>query len=457
MNKPSLYQALRQEAAKHIIRFHMPGHGGKTPPFPLEPIYPIDYTEIYNTGNLYEGTPPISYGEQAAADYFGCPSVFFMTGGSTQGLCAALMAGIPAGGSLLLDRNCHRSVLHGLALLNQTPHYLLPEILEPFGISGAIAPEQVQAGFRQHPEATALLITSPTYYGVRLDIAGLAEACHRLGKTLIVDQAHGAHFPAVGLPSAVQEGADLAIVSAHKTLPCLGQSGFLLSNDRISAETIRHALSVFGTSSPSYLLMASMDQAVGWLMEEGKNAYRQTAEQTAALRRQLQAETDFLPLTEEIGYVLDPCRLTVCCAGLNLTGIALSQILYDRFGMACEMADDRNIVAIITAAHTPQELGALRDALTQLHPKKQTHLLLSIPQALPPQRLSLREAFFAPVRFCKPEQAIGQICARPVVPYPPGVAVICPGEEITLTQIEFLCKSCYNFSEEIAVVAAQGG
>ncbi len=452
MNNASLYEALRQEAAKKIIRFHMPGHGGKTPPFSLEPVYPIDYTEIYNTGNLYEGTAPISYAEEAAASYFGCSSVFLMTGGSTQGLCAALMTAVPAGGSLLLDRNCHRSVLNAMALLNQTPYYLMPDTLEPFGISGQIAPAQAKAGFACHPEAAALLITSPNYYGVCLDIPGLAQICRKLGKTLIVDQAHGAHFPAVGLPSAIAQGADLAIVSAHKTLPCLGQSGFLLSGGRFAPETIRHALSVFGTSSPSYLLMASMDQAIRWLLGDGKAAYQKTAERTAALRQAICERTDFSALSPQANLVLDPCRLTVCCAGRDITGIALSRILYDRFGIACEMADARNVVAILTAAHTQEELDALLYALEQIRAKISDSKPLSLPKTLPPSRLTLRQAFFSPIQMRMPKDALGCICARPVTPYPPGVAIICPGEEITAPQIEFLCKSCYNFGEEIAVV-----
>lgn len=452
MNNPSLYHALQKESAKNNIRFHMPGHAGRVPPYPFHNWYGIDYTEIYNTGNLYEGSKPISYAEQAAAEYFGCPECLLVTGGSTQGICAALMVAVPVGGHLLVDRNCHRSVIHGMALLDLTPHYLLPENLEPFGISGQLNPALVEQELIQHPEIHALFVTSPNYYGVCLNLSALAHICHRHHKILIVDQAHGAHFPAIGLPDAVEEGADLAIVSAHKTLPCLGQSAFLLSSGRFSPDLLRHALSVFGTSSPSYLIMASMDQTVHWLLSTHGEAYRETAKRAIKLRQNILSFTDYSVLLPENCGHLDSCRLTVCCAGRNITGITLSHILYERFHISCEMADHRNIVCILTSSHTQTDLDMLLHALSQIHTKPNLQTPLSAPKFLPPQRISVRQAFFATTEKRTPEQALGCICARPVTPYPPGVPVICPGEEITRPQIEFLQKSCYNFGKEIDVV-----
>ena len=208
----------------------MPGHKGKPVLPELNHPFAIDYTEIEGTGNLYAGDEPILSAERAAARYYGAADCLFLTGGSTQALMTAIAAAVPAGGTLLVDRNCHKAVTHAMALLDLTPEFIVPHPLDETGLPGRIDAQEVEDVFARAPQAAALLVTSPNYYGVMQEIPALAELCHAHGVPLLVDAAHGAHFPAVGVPSAIEQGADLAAVSTHKTLPALGQSASLLSS-----------------------------------------------------------------------------------------------------------------------------------------------------------------------------------------------------------------------------------
>ena len=224
-----LFHALQLLATSDSARFHMPGHKGQPVFNSFRDIYAIDYTETYGTGNLYLGDGPIRDAEVAAARYYGANDCFFLTGGSTQGILAMLGAAVGCGGSVLIDREVHRSVCHGCALLDITPYFFSAPLLEPFGISGALRVEDAERQLIAHPDIRAVLLTSPTYYGLRRDLPAFADLCRAHGKLLLVDAAHGAHFPAVDLPSPVEEGADMAVLSMHKTMPSLGQAAVLLS------------------------------------------------------------------------------------------------------------------------------------------------------------------------------------------------------------------------------------
>lgn len=237
--------------------------------------FPIDYTEIEGTGNLYEGDEPILSAERDAARYYGARDCLFLTGGSTQALMTAIGAAVPEGGTLILDRNCHKSVTHAMALLDLTPVFVVPEPLD--GMPGLLDAQDVEHALRQNPQASAVLVTSPNYYGILQNIPQLRRFVIRTACRCSVDAAHGAHCKAVGLPSPIEQGADLAAVSTHKTLPAWGQSAILLSSGRIPFDTLLETAPLFGTSSPSYLLLASIDLARAWLEGDGAQAYAQCA------------------------------------------------------------------------------------------------------------------------------------------------------------------------------------
>ena len=304
-----LFHALQLLATSDSARFHMPGHKGQPVFNSFRDVFAIDYTETYGTGNLYLGDGPIRDAEVAAARYFGANDCFFLTGGSTQGILAMLGAAVGRGGSVLIDREVHRSVCHGCALLDITPYFFSAPLLEPFGITGALRVEDAERQLLAHPDIRAVLLTSPTYYGLRRDLPAFADLCRAHGKLLLVDAAHGAHFPAVGLPSPVEEGADMAVLSMHKTMPCLGQAAVLLSGPGTDRASLRENTALFGTSSPSYPIMASIDLARAYNEGPGREKYQKAAAVCREMREYICAHTVFTALTERDFPSLDPCRL----------------------------------------------------------------------------------------------------------------------------------------------------
>lgn len=452
MSEATLYQHLKKQAARGAARFHMPGHKGRPVLRGLEHPFAIDYTEIIGTGSLYEGDEPILCAERDAARYYGASDCLFLTGGSTQALMTAIGAVVPPGGTLVVDRNCHKAVTHAMALLDLTPVFIIPEALGE-ELPGLLDPRQAHAALARTPHAAAMLITSPNYYGVLQDIPALAAVCRSAGVPLLVDAAHGAHLKAAGLPSPIEQGADLAAISTHKTLPALGQSALLLSSGRIPFGTLLETAPLFGTSSPSYVLLASIDLARAWLEGAGAAAYAHCVRRVAALRREICRTTVFSALTDACAP-LDPCRLTVCCRGTNVTGHQLNRILHERFDIDAEMADLSHVVFICTGADTARDdarlMGALRD--------RRFYKVSDIPSPKPlpfptPQRVcSVRKAWFFAHREIPLAQAAGCICARPLTPYPPGVPLVYPGERIGQVHIEFLRSGWYTDTATICVM-----
>lgn len=451
MSDATLYQALRQRAAGQAARFHMPGHKGRCPYSLPANLCSIDYTEIDGTGNLYAGDEPILSAERHAACVLGAQDCLFLTGGSTLALQTAIAAAVPAGGSLVVDRNCHKAVTHTMALLDLTPHFIFPETL-PSGIPGRIDPQDAARMLDAHPDAPALLVTSPNYYGVLQDIPTLAAVCHDRGKLLLVDCAHGAHLKAVTGESVIEQGADLAAVSTHKTLPALGQSAVLLSSGAVSFETLLQTAPIFGTSSPSYVLLSSIDLACAWLEDEGTPLYRQCADTVHRLRQEIIASTPFDALQSDIAP-LDPCRLTLLCHSTNVTGHELDAILSHEFGIDIEMADEHHAVLICTGMDKPRDYARLMGALRAPRFCGRTNALPAIAPLSTPERVcSVRQAQFSPCRPVPLAQAVGKVCARAVTPYPPGVPVVYPGERITQLHIEFLQAECYTTISEVFVI-----
>ena len=264
MGSTPLYDALRAFAAQRPLRMHMPGHKGKPLPAPeLAAIAAIDFTELPPTGDLFSGGGAIGAAEALWAEVFHMDSCLFLTGGSTQGVHAALALACKPGETVLLDRGSHRSAYNALALLDLKPVYLERPWLASEGITGPISPSAVAQALEEYPDAKTLCITSPTYYGMLSDLPALAELMHRRGGVLVVDGAHGAHLPFLGNDHL--SAADLVVTSAHKTLPALGQSALLLAGERFPHAGLRRAASLYGSSSPSYPMMACLDLCRAWM------------------------------------------------------------------------------------------------------------------------------------------------------------------------------------------------
>ncbi len=449
MNAP-LFDALSALARRDPVRLHMPGHKGRmTGPF--SQVSALDFTELPPTGNLYEGLGPVREAEALFASLGGARDALLFSCGATQGIQTMLLAGVGAGGTLILSRGCHQSVYHAMALLDIRPVFLLPPEDPDTGLTAPVTPELLARALEDHPEAAAALVTSPDYYGVRTDLAPLAALCHDRGAFLLVDQAHGAHFPFVGLPTAAQEGADLCVVSAHKTLPALGSSSVLYvgTDAPWDALTLKSLSALFATTSPSWPILASIDHARASLLSE--NTYPAAAALVSELRRRIPEETPFLPLTETPEAALDPCRLTVDTGSAGLSGLEADRLLRAR-DIFVEMADDRYLVAIVTCRDRKEDLERFLTALKQL-PAGARAVPAPLPSLpVPPVRRSLRQALLGPREQTVLAHAAGRISAQTIAPYPPGIPVILPGEEITEKHIAYLQKKSYNILGNVYVV-----
>ena len=298
-----LYDALRSYADREPLRFHMPGHKGKYLPVPeLAGLATIDVTELPPTGNLYTAGSPFDEAQRLWADLFGFEYCQFLTGGSTMGIHTGLALCARPGSKILVDRGCHRAVFNALALLDLEPVWLERPWLREENLPGPIALEDVERALEEHPEVKTVCITSPTYAGVLSNIGTIAQLVHRHRGKLFVDGAHGAHLPFLGLVPF--QGADAVVVSAHKTLPAMGQSALLFTN-WMDPDRVRQMASVFGTSSPSYPMMASLDAARQWLADGGDKEYCRSACRVAELRQK------FPSLRLRSGLSLDPCRFVL--------------------------------------------------------------------------------------------------------------------------------------------------
>ena len=411
-----LYDALRAYADRRPARFHMPGHKGRDLPLAeLRGLASIDVTELPGTGNLYEPGEPFDAAQALWAERFGFDQCQFLTGGSTQGVHTGLALCCAPGERVLMDRGCHRSAFHALALLDLEPVWLERPWLRRENLTGPIAPEAVEQALEQNPDVKTVCITSPTYAGVLSNVGALSRIVHAHGARLFVDGAHGAHLPFLGL--APFQGADAAAVSAHKTLPAMGQSALLFASG-FGPERVRQLAAVYGTSSPSYPMMASIDAARDWMEQWGVHKYERTAVQVAELRRK------FPSLQPGNGLSLDPTRLTLKVKD----GPAFARAMEDR-GIFVEMSDGGHVVLICTCHDDEVTFRWLERALEELRPRMGDCPPLPAPP-LPQAVMSPRQALFASRETVPLEQAAGRISACQIAPYPPGVPVIAPGERI---------------------------
>ena len=390
-----LYDSLLQFSSTNPLRMHMPGHKGMGNGL-FSQIAPIDFTEISPTGNLYTGEGAISEAEALCAQYAGAKAALFFTCGSTQGIYTMLAEAVGMGGELILERGCHKSVYNAMALLDITPHYIYAPPIPGTPLSGPMTPEMIEDALLRYPAAKAVFLTTPTYYGAVTDLRPIAALCHKHSTYLLVDQAHGAHFPSVGFPSAPQQGADLSVVSTHKTWPALGSSSVLYvgSND-FDRIHLKKTSSLFGTTSPSYPILASIDYARDQLEGSDGEAYRHCAKLTAAFREKINQHTPFRALTPSDSLSLDPCRLTIDTLSGGLPGHLADELLQQK-NIYVEMSDEQYIVLILTCRDDEASFSRLWEGIVSLTPhcsnRSEAKFL-----ALPPKpeiRCSIRAARF---------------------------------------------------------------
>ncbi len=456
-----LYKKLESYGDSDYYGFHMPGHkrnlditGAKLP-------YKIDITEIDGFDNLHHAEEILEEAQTRAASLYHAGETHYVINGSTGGILSAVMGCTQRGGKILMARNCHKSVYHAVFLNELHPVYLYPEFYEEMELNGEIYPQDVEKLLEAHPDVQAVVITSPTYDGVLSDIKQISEIVHKKKIPLIVDEAHGAHF---GFHSYFPEnanlkGADVVVHSLHKTLPALTQTALIhINGEFVNRRKIRQYLHMFQTSSPSYVLMASMDECIRLIQERGNEIFEEYTKLLEMTRKCLK-ELQNMKLVESEEY--DKSKIVISVKGTRLekedgkferfTGKKLYDILLREYHLQMEMAAGSYIIAMTSPADTKEGMERLIKALFEidarlhvftqeetiakgaLQPPKQEQIYTSY------EMEQLREeAEQKRIKRLSWKDAVEMISMEYAYLYPPGIPLIVPGERISEKAIQIL-------------------
>ena len=474
-----LVEAIDGFLKKEYAYFAIPGHRYESgmPPSLRErfgpAVYRYDLTEAPGLDDLHHAKGAILKARKRAAELFGADECRFSVNGTTALIEAMILSVCAPGDELILARDVHRSAVSGLILSGAKPVWIMPDGDPEWNVSNGIKPERVEEAILSHPEAKAVLVVSPTYYGQASDLAAIAGICHSHGMALLVDAAHGSHFRfSDAYPAdAVSAGADLTAMSLHKTTGAMTQSSMLFykKNDPkpVSMERLDAALRMTISSSPSYVLMASLDAARQQLFENGEQMAEEAIEKALDLRRALseipgvkvRGGSDLFSL---IRREQDVTRVVFCVPGLS--GTKLAESLEKEGNTVIEMADARNAVAVVTSANTRQDIlklsmavmnasrdpareeetsrsrcASFGDDANECEKSRSRYPMFGDDDAKDPEMvLSPRDAFFAEKEELPVSETIGRICADMICPYPPGIPVLVPGEQISEKEIRFL-------------------
>lgn len=450
-------EAMRAYAEDGAMAFHTPGHKQGLGAHALlrELVTPEGLREevslMEELDDLHEPTMCIREAQELAAELYGADQAYFMINGTTGAIHAMLMGSLCPGDTVLVPRNAHRSVIGGLILSGARPVFIQPEVDERLGIAMGLTAAAVRAAIAAHPEARALVLVHPTYYGVTFDLSVLAELAHAHGMLLLVDEAHGPHLRFSGElpPQALDCGADIVAQSTHKMLGSMTQTSILLAKGpHVHFERLREAASLLQSTSPNQLLLASLDIARLQMAEDGERLVGRAVR----LARRLRAGINEIDGLWSFGpeYVrrpgasgLDETKVTVTVTGLGLTGVEAEAILRHTYKIQCELSDARNVLFIISYADTERETSYLLHALQDLaahHRSRDRAGRFDVPPLppLPGAGCSPRLAFFArkePVPFAA---AAGRVAAEQVMFYPPGIPILCPGDRIDEASLHYI-------------------
>ncbi|WP_289139967.1 aminotransferase class I/II-fold pyridoxal phosphate-dependent enzyme [uncultured Brevibacillus sp.] len=441
-----LYEQLERHAKRRPHPFHVPGHKmghsfDSHAKDRFQEILELDLTEISGTDDLHQPTGVIAEAQGLAAEAFGADETRFLIGGSTVGNVALIMTVCRPGDKILVQRNCHKSVYHGIIMARATPIFLVPAVDLATGVAAGVRREDVERALHTHPDAKAVFLTNPTYYGMGIDLAKMAATVHRFDVPLLIDEAHGAHYgfhPAFPR-SAMQSGADAAVQSTHKMATAMTMSSMLhIKGDRIDRARLYRHLAMIQSSSPSYVLMASLDLARRHLVLEASSEWERLLPLLDKLRERV-ARLEWIEWPEQasnsVYATFDPLKLFLHLRTSQLSGFALHEYM-ERFGIFPELSDDSHVLLAASSGTSARDLDALARLLEsmspQVEPGEERVLLPGVVSShyLREQALPMYEAVDMPQETIALDQSLGRIVAEMVIPYPPGIPVLVPGERM---------------------------
>jgi len=457
-NRTPLFTALRQHAERNPIQFHIPGHkkgAGMNNEF-REFIGPnalsIDLINIAPLDDLHQPTGAILEAQRLAAEAFGADHTFFSVQGTSGAIMTMIMSVCEPGDKIIVPRNVHKSVMTAIIFAGAKPVFISPAMDLKLGIAHGITTRAVRKALELHPDAKALLVINPTYYGICADLREIVELAHSYDVPVLVDEAHGVHVHFHDdLPlSAMQAGADMAATSVHKLGGSLTQSSVLnMREGRVNPKRVQSIISMLTTTSTSYILLASLDAARKHLALNGQ----QLAENAMRLAREAREEINHMPglycfgdeiLGEEATFDYDPTKLTIHVSGLGLTGYDVEQWLREKHNIEVELSDMYNILCLITAGDDEQSVSLLIDALKELshayaNRESAKEVTVRVPE-IPHLSISPRDAFYADTEIIPLKQAVGRIIAEFIMVYPPGIPILLPGEVISQENIDYIME-----------------
>ncbi len=423
-----ILQSLIKHQKKEKASFHMPGHKGRglgfTSPFDSG-ILSFDTTELWGTDCLAHPQDAILQSQKWVATLYGAKEAFYLVNGSTSGILSMFDAFFSEGDAVLVDRACHKSVVNALSLCGLVPIYIAPPV-DKKGVPKGFSKEKIAEALDAYPEASGVFLTSPNYYGMVSELEEIAEFVHASGKVLLVDEAHGAHFPfSKHFPmGAIRAGADASVVSLHKSLSSPNQTALLLLHEEDSDGRVRRAVNTFQTSSPSYVLLSCMEQALSFAETHGEEATER-----------------FLSVSEPYQKyrTQDPFKLLLT---FNGEGYRAEEILREKYGIYAELCDQNHVLLMCSWQNTEEDFALLGEALSELVPLRKETLaegdafhFCEGKTELNPRQVRKRESEWVLL-----SDGVGRVSAQTVTAFPPCIPILMPGERITEAQVEEIAK-----------------
>lgn len=451
-SRAPIYEALETFRNMRVVPFDVPGHKrGRGNPelsdFLGKQCLDVDVNSMKPLDNLCHPVSVIKEAEELAAEAFGAANSFLMVGGTTSSVQSMVLSACKRGDEIILPRNVHRSVINALVLCGAVPVYVNPDVDNNLGISLGMRCEQLAKAIADHPNAVAVLVNNPTYYGVCSDLKTIVNMAHAAGMLCLVDEAHGTHFYfGDKLPvSAMQAGADMSSVSMHKSGGSLTQSSLLLIGPNVSVGHVRQIINLTQTTSGSYLLMSSLDISRRNLAFRGRQIFSQVSDMACYAREEINDIGGYYAFGSELingdsVFDFDSTKLSIHTKKIGLAGIEVYDLLREEYDIQIEFGDIGNILAYLSIGDRIQDVERLVSALSEI--KRIYHGdvsgMLSQEYIDPEVVASPQEAFYAQKMSLPIDDTIGRVCSEFVMCYPPGIPILAPGERITEQILEYI-------------------
>ncbi|WP_297959970.1 aminotransferase class I/II-fold pyridoxal phosphate-dependent enzyme [uncultured Ruminococcus sp.] len=447
-----IYEALRRFRRMRVVPFDVPGHkrgrgNMELTEFLGEDCMNVDVNSMKPLDNLCHPVSVIKDAEELAAEAFGAANAFFMVGGTTSAVQSMIMYACKEGDKIIMPRNVHRSAINALIITGAVPVYVNPDVNRKLGIALGMSVAQVEQAILDNPDAKAIMVNNPTYYGICSDLKRITELAHAHGMLVLVDEAHGTHFYfGDNFPvTAMAAGADCASVSMHKSGGSLTQSSFLLLGKAINADYMRQVINLTQTTSASYLLLSSLDISRKRLALGGREIFAQTVEMAEYARSEINEIGGYYAYSKELVngdsiYDFDVSKLSIYTLPIGLAGIEVYDLLRDEYDIQIEFGDIGNVLAYISVGDRKRDIERLISALAEIKRRfgKSGADMLTQEYISPVIAETPRKAFYAEKRSLPLDEAAGEVCSEFVMCYPPGIPILAPGELITAEIIEYI-------------------